>query len=109
MKYIFEGIIETDQVLIKIDAVSETDDDREYLTTLVKDTLHHKIVDLILDELDEEKRLFFIAHLDDESKHLTLLSKLSEWIKDFEYKVVTTAKNAEKELLELIERALADE
>ncbi len=102
MKYIFEDIIETKNIYLVIDENCPDDETKQYLITVVKDVIHHKIVDLVLDELDEEKRVIFIEKLDDSAQHQEILSKLSGWISDFEHKVISRVKETEKELIKLI-------
>lgn len=105
MKYIFEDTIETKDIYLVIDEYTADNETKQYLITVVKDIIHHKIVDLVLDELDEEKKIIFIEKLDDESQHHDILSKLSGWITDFELKVVSKVKEAEKELVKLMSKA----
>ena len=102
MKYIFEDIIETKDIYLVIDEHAPDDETKQYLITVVKDIIHHKVVDFVLDELDEEKKVIFIEKLDDESQHRDILGKLSSWIADFEQKVVSKVKEAEKELVKLV-------
>lgn len=104
MRYIFEDIIETKDIYLVIDEHAPDDETKQYLITIVKDVIHHKVVDLVLDELDEEKRVIFIEKLDDESQHQEILIKLSGWISDFEQKVVLKVKETEKELMKLMSK-----
>jgi hypothetical protein len=102
MKYIFDEIIETKDIYLLIDKHAPDDKTKQYLVTVVKDVIHHKVVDLVLDELDEERKTIFIEEIEDETKHQGVLAKLKDWIVDFEQKAVNKIKEAEKELIELI-------
>lgn len=101
MKYIFDEIIETKSIYIVIEKTFPDDKERQHMITVVKDIVHHKVVDMILDELDENKKLVFIEKLDDENQHRNILNDLSIWILDFESKVISKVKEAEKELLQI--------
>ena len=102
MNYIFDEIIETEIIFKVIDEKCPDKKEKEYLVALVKDTIHHKVVDFVLDELDEEKQIIFLSKLDDEESHKGTIEKLKEWIEDFEVKVGTKVKEAEAELISLI-------
>lgn len=99
MKYIFDEIVETKDIYLVIDENAPDEETRQYLITVVKDVIHHKVVDMVLDELDEEKKVFFIDQLEDENQYRSILSSLSTWILDFEAKVISKVKQTEKELL----------
>jgi hypothetical protein len=103
MKYIFEEIISTENIFLVIEKQFKDAEEKEYMKNIVKDTMHHKLMDLVLDELDAEKRIYFLAAVEDEEKHPSLLEKLKEWIENFEEKVHLKAKESEDEILKLIE------
>src|SRR5690349_4999544 len=102
MKYLFENLVATDEIYLLIEQHCPDETERDYIFMIIKDTIHHKVVDLILDELDEEKRLFVMTNIDNVHQHENLLRSLSEWIEDFELKVLARIKETEKELIELI-------
>jgi hypothetical protein len=102
MKYIFEEFVETKEVYSLIDAQNPTLEDREYMVTIVKDTIYHKLIDLVLDELGDDQKVEFLSKLENENNHTYLLSKLSTWIKDFELKIVERTKLAENEIVQLL-------
>jgi hypothetical protein len=103
MKYIFEEIIKTENVLVLIEKHFEDAEEQEYMKNVIRDTVHHKLLDLVLDELDAEQKLLFLAELEDENKHQNLLEKLKGWIGNFEEKLHLRAKEAETEMMKLIE------
>lgn len=102
MKFIFEEIIETESVFLIIEEHFEDDAEKEYMKNVVRDTIHHKLMDLVLDELDAEKKLIFLAGVEDENEHPSLLSRLREWVESFEEKIRLRAKEAETEMITLI-------
>lgn len=51
MKYIFDDIVQTENIFILIDQHFDDAAEREHMKHLVRDTLHHQLMDLILDEL----------------------------------------------------------
>ncbi|OGC70020.1 hypothetical protein A2415_01520 [candidate division WWE3 bacterium RIFOXYC1_FULL_39_7] len=102
MKYIFEEIIQTDNIFLIIEEHFDDDTEKEYMKNVIRDTIHHKLMDMVLDELDEEKRVLFLAEADDESKHPNLLERLKEWVDRFEDKIHSRAREAESEMINLI-------
>ena len=103
MKYIFEEIIKTEDLFIKIEQHFEVESEREHMKNVVRNTLHHQLVDLILDELNHEQRLEFLIEIEDEEKHPSLLERLREWVEGFEEKLHLQTKEAEVEMLGLFE------
>jgi len=102
MKYIFEDIIETESIFLIIEKHFDDDAEKEHMKNVIRDTIHHKLMDLILDELDVEKRVVFLAGVEDENEHPSLLERLRDWIDSFEEKIRLKAKEAETEMIDLI-------
>ena len=102
MKYIFEDIIKTESIFLIIEEHFEDDEEKEYMKNVIRNTIHHKLMDLVLDELDVEKRMIFLAGVEDENEHQSLLEKLKNWIDSFEEKIHLRAKEAETEIIDLI-------
>ncbi|MBU0649671.1 hypothetical protein KKG63_00500 [Patescibacteria group bacterium] len=102
MKYIFDDIVKIDHLFLIIEQQFEDDAEKEYLKNVIRDTIHHKLLDLVLDELDEEKRMIFLTGLEDETAHPNLLERLKEWIDRFEEKICLKTQEAETELIMLI-------
>jgi hypothetical protein len=105
MKYIFEEIIKDKTIFVLIEEHFTDVEERDHIKSIVNDTFHHKLVDAVLDELDQAQRLLFLAEVDDEKKHEPLLDKLRYWIEDLEVKLHLRAKEAEDEMLKLIDVA----
>jgi hypothetical protein len=102
MKYIFEDIIETKRIFLVIEEHFEDDEEKEYMKNVVRDTIQHRIMDLILDELDAEKKLILLNSVEDENEHESLVERLRGWIDGFEDKIRLRAKEAETEIVNLI-------
>jgi hypothetical protein len=101
MKYIFENIVKTESIFLIVEEHFEGATEREHLKNIIRDTMHHQLVDLVLDELDFEKKTLFLMELDDETKHQNLLERLTGWIENFEEKLHLRARDAEAEMLSL--------
>ena len=103
MKYIFESIIKTESIFLVIEEHFTDAREKEHVKAVIRDTIHHQLVDMILDELDAEQRTLFLIEIDDETKHQTWLEKLGAKIENFEEKLHLRAKESETEMLGLIE------
>lgn len=103
MKYIFEEIIKTEDLFMKVEQHFEVESEREHMLNLIRNTLHHQLVDLVLDELNHDQRLEFLIEIENEEKHPSLLERLREWIENFEEKLHLRTKEAEVEMLGLFE------
>ncbi len=102
MKYIFEEIISADNILMIIEEHFEDASEKLYMQNLVQDIVHHKLMDLVLDELDHEQKLLFLEAVTDEAMHQNMLIALGEWIKNFEQKVRQKVDESEEEMLNLL-------
>jgi hypothetical protein len=103
MKYIFDDIVKTESVFLIIERHFDDAEEKERMKDVIRDTIHHKLLDLILDELDVEKRMLFLAGVENENEHQSLLERLKDWITDFDEKVRLKAKEAETEIIALID------
>lgn len=102
MKYIFEEIISADNILMIIEEHFEDASEKQYMRNLIQDIVHHKLMDLVLDELEYEQKLLFLEAVSDESMHQYMLITLGNWIKNFEQKVKQKVDESEEEMLNLL-------
>lgn len=102
MKYIFEEIISTENILMIIEEHFEDASEKLYMRNLVQDIVHHKLMDLVLDELAHEQKLLFLQAVPNEDAHQEMLLSLREWIENFEEKLHNKTKESENEMLLLI-------
>jgi hypothetical protein len=102
MKYIFEEKVETSIVFEEASKKAESPEDERYLHAVLKDIFHHKLVDMVLDELTEAQKADFLSKIDDELLHDTILVDLKNWIMNFEIKLTQRIIEVEKELLGII-------
>lgn len=102
MNYFFETIAKTENVYLLIDQHFEDGLENAQMKNVVKDILHHKLLDLVLDELSSEQQTTFLIEIEDQENHIGIVGKLREWISDFEDKVQIKVKEVEAEILSLI-------
>lgn len=108
MKYLFEEIIQIKTVHLKLNEMDLTDQEKEELLEIMKSTIHHKVIDLILSELtDEEKEIFLEGvstgrGFSDTHKNGQFLDVLKDRINNLEAKIKEKVKEAEEELTLLL-------
>lgn len=117
MKYLFEEIIQIKTVHLKLNEMDLANQEKEELLEIMKSTVHHKVIDLILSELtDEEKEIFLegistgggFSDMDEQSsrsselKNRQYLSVLRDRINNLETKIKEKVKEAEEELILLL-------
>lgn len=102
MKYFYEEI--TQLTIITNDFFDKKADKKEVaeIIELAKSTVHHKVIDHVLSELDDQMKEEFIQLLEKRDTHKHTLEKLKEHIKDMEEKVIDVVRKAEKELHDII-------
>ncbi len=103
MKYIFEDIIQTQEIFITIEKHFDDEEEKEHMFNLVKNTFHHQLMDVVMDEITHDQKVIFLVEIEDETKHEGLLERLKEWVIDLDEKLHLRAKEAESEMLYLIE------
>jgi hypothetical protein len=103
MKYIFDDIIEIESIFLIIEEHFDDDVEKAYMKNVTRDIIHHRLMDMVLDELDVEKKMIFLAGVEDENEHQSLLERLRGWVDDFEEKIRGRAKEAETEIMLLID------
>lgn len=102
MKYFFEEITEIKIINPKLQELEFDEEEIEYLLSLARSIAHHKVIDMILTELEESHKESFLERLAENHKWKELALNLKNQIKDFEGKVAEKVREVEEELLSLI-------
>lgn len=100
--YIFKRYVKITKIYSLVDEHFTDSTENAHVKKMVDDIMHHKLLDMVLDELDDEKKTHVLAHIDNEISHDSLITDLKDWIEDFEAKVEARIKEAEAEILKLI-------
>lgn len=102
MKYFYEEI--TQLTIITNDFFDKKANKKEVaeIIEIAKSTVHHKVIDHILSELDDQTKEEFIHLLEKNDSHKQNLEELKKHIKDLEEKVIDVVRKAEKEIHNII-------
>lgn len=97
MKQFYSHLIETESIIVELDKLDLSNDQRIHLATLVDSSLHHVILDAVLSELSEEDRRVFLRHVH-ENDHDKIWQFLNEKIDNIEDKIKKAAEDLKGEL-----------
>ena len=103
MKHFYTHLIEIESVIVELDKLDLSEEQKIHLTGLIDSSLHHTILDAVLSELSLEDKRVFLNHLqeDDHDKIWKLLNEKVENIEDKIKKVADDLKTEiEKDLKE---------
>ena len=103
-KHFYSHLVETDSLVVLINDLDITDDEKGHLISLVDSQLHHTILDAILSELSEEDKRTFLKHLLHE-EHDKIWNHLNDKVDNIEEKVKKAADDLKKELHQDINEA----
>ncbi|OGC50224.1 hypothetical protein A2716_03375 [candidate division WWE3 bacterium RIFCSPHIGHO2_01_FULL_40_23] len=99
MKFLFEEIANIEYLNLEFSKLEIEETELDHLNHLAKSIIHHKTLDLILDELPDDCREEFLVILSEDEDHQTVLDYLKKSIKDFEVKLIEKVKEIELELM----------
>lgn len=102
MKYFYEEITQLTIITPETFGTEADKNDVAEILEVVKSTVHHKVIDHILNELNDQMKEEFIHILAKSDSHSSTLNKLKIHIKDIEEKVIEVVKKAEQEIYDII-------
>jgi hypothetical protein len=103
-KHFYSHLVETDSLVIMINDLDVSSDEKAHLIALVDSQLHHTVLDAVLSELSEEDKRLFLKHLLDED-HDTIWNHLNTKVDNIEERIKKAADDLKKALHEDIKEA----
>lgn len=97
MKHFYTHLIEIDSIIIELDKLDLSEDQKRQLADLVDSNIHHIILDAILSELSEEDKRIFLKHVH-EDDHDKIWQHLFEKVDNIEHKIKDVADDFKKQL-----------
>lgn len=97
MKYFYSHLIEIESIIIELDKMGLSREEKLHLAHLVDSSMHHTILNAILSELSDEDKRKFISHLN-ENNHDNIRKFLNEKVNKVEDKIKKAADDLKKEL-----------
>lgn len=90
MKYFYTHLIEIESIIIELDKLDLTTEQKVHLTGLIDSTLHYTVLDAVLSELSPQDKKGFLHHLK-EDDHSKIWQFLNEKVDNIEEKIKKTA------------------
>lgn len=104
MKQFYSHLIEMQSLIVELDKLDLSEDQRHHLAHLVDSSLHHTVLDAILSELSEADKRVFLQHLN-EDEHEKIWKFLNEKVDNIEEKIKKAADDLKKELHDDLKKA----
>lgn len=99
MKHFYTHLIEIDSIIIELDKMDLTDEQKVHLSDLVDSSLHHTVLDAVLSELSDTDKKVFLNHLKEDDS-IKIWQFLNEKIENIENKIKKVADDLKTELHE---------
>lgn len=97
MNYFYSNLIEIDSIILELDKMGLSDEEKLHLAELIDSSLYHTILDAVLSELSESDKRVFIQHLHEENND-KVWKFLNDKIDGVEDKIKKAAEDLSKEL-----------
>ena len=65
MKNFYTHLIELESIIVELDKLNLSEEQKHHLASLIDSSLHHTILDAILSELNETDKRVFLKHVHD--------------------------------------------
>ena len=82
MKYFYSHIIEIESVLVKLDEIDLSNDQKKHLAHLVDSTIHQTVLDLILSKLSKSDRRTLVAKMKENPEDKDLMKFVKEKVEN---------------------------
>ena len=104
MKQWYSHLIEIESIIIELDKMDLSKEEKLHLTSLVDSSLHHTILDAVFSQLKEEDKKILVTHLQ-EGNHDKIWKFLNEKVNGVEEKIKKAAEDLKMELHKDLKRA----
>lgn len=99
MKQFYSHLIETQSIIVELDKLDLTDEQKTHLAGLIDSSLHHTVLDAVLSELSDADKKVFLQSLK-EDDHGKIWQFLNEKVDNIEDKIKKAAEDLVKEMHE---------
>lgn len=97
MKHFYSHLIEIESIIIELDKLDLSQEQKIHLTGLIDSSLHHTVLDAVLSELSSQDKRVFLNYLK-EDDHGKIWKFLNEKVDKLEEKIKKTADDLKEEL-----------
>ena len=104
MKQWYSHLVEIESIIIELDQMDLSHEEKLHLAKLVDSSLHHTVLDAVLSELSDSDKRKFVSHLN-ENDHDKIWKFLNEKVDNVEVKIKKVAEQLKKELAKDLKEA----
>ncbi|MDO8577136.1 MAG: hypothetical protein Q7R82_02215 [Candidatus Daviesbacteria bacterium] len=97
MKQFYTHLIEIESIIVELDKLDLSQEQKIHLTGLIDSSLHHTVLDAVLSELLPEDKRVFLNYLK-EDDHSKIWKFLNEKVENIEEKIKKTADDLKSQL-----------
>lgn len=97
MKLFYSHLIEVDSIILELDQMDFSNEERLHLANLIDSSIHHSVLDAILSELSQSDKRVFMQHLN-EGDHDKIWKFLNNKVDGVEEKIKKAADDLKIEL-----------
>lgn len=103
-QHFYSKIIEVESLIIELDKLDLSTDEKIHLASLIDSTLHQTILDAVLSELSDKDKEVFLSHLEADD-HDKIWQHLNEKVESIEEKIKKAAESLKQDLHKDIKKA----
>ncbi len=104
-KIFYDHLIFFEEITAELDNYQISVEERREISSLADETMHHRILNVILKNLPKEKHEAFVRRLHQAPHDRNLLEDLKKDAADIEKKITAEAKKVRKEIIAEIKKA----
>lgn len=102
--HFYSRIIEIDSLIVELDKLDLSTDEKIHLASLIDSNLHQTILDAVLSELSDKDKEIFLTHLS-KNDHDKIWQHLNEKVESIEEKIKKAAESLKQDLHKDIKEA----
>lgn len=105
MKHFYSHLITVESIVMELDKLNLSLDQKAHLSTLIDSSLHHTVLDAVLSELSPEDKKVFLNHLKEDDKG-KIWQFLNEKVDNIEDKIKKAAEDLKSEMHKDLKEAI---
>lgn len=90
MKFFYSHLFEIESIIVELDKMALTREQKLHLSSLIDSSLHHTVLDVILSQLSTQDKKIFLNHLK-ENNHSRIWQFLNQRVENIEEKIKKAA------------------